>query len=247
MRTIQEGFTNYKGCNYPNIRNIHFDQLSDMVCNIGELRNESKCSGVSFFTPEFDEENGIYIYQANYDRNKALRIYKDFADYKYTYYCDDKFISELLSKQGNIKLTDFPTGIVSVENKVIGQEVPYYNNSCTLGKMVSRFEPMELYLDIVNILKELCDNGIIYSDIHVGNFMVDIESLTIKLIDFETKYVTIDDKSKYLYKYMIANLKGMLTKLNEFYNICFSTDLEVAENLDQITNCIMEKQYFLIK
>ena len=52
---------------------------------------------------DMDESYGVYIYKSFYDDRKALRIYKDFADYKYTCHKDDKLIFELQSRQNIIR------------------------------------------------------------------------------------------------------------------------------------------------
>ena len=245
MHTINQGFTNYKGVEFNNIRNIHYDNKEDLIGNIGVFKAETEKDDGFFFSHGLKVSEGIYLYQSYYDKNKALRIYKEFADYKYLYSTDDKLVSKLQEKQKDIKLTEFPTGIVSIENYVIGQEIPFYEDyktfaSLLLNKQLTEL-PINVYMDILKILKELADNGIYYSDVHAKNFMINLESLTTKLIDFETRFVSIDNEKKFLYKNMIINLKHMITKINSLYNIQFSNTFNKLDNLEHIQEYIYEK------
>lgn len=128
---IKEGYLNKKNEQY-NIRNIKFDNKEDFSKNSGKFICQSTHNDGIWFDTEFDLENGVYLYRPDYDESKALRVYKNTLgvcnDYKFTSYDDYKIVSELLSRQKNVKLTDFPTGIVTIENYVIGQEIPYYEN-----------------------------------------------------------------------------------------------------------------------
>jgi hypothetical protein len=96
-------------------------------------------------------------------------------------------------------------------------------------------------MDILKILKELADNGIYYSDVHAKNFMINLENLTVKLIDFETRFVSIDDDKKFLYKNMIINLKKMITKINSLYHVEFDNTFNKIENLEHIQEYVYDK------
>ena len=101
--------------------------------------------------------------------------------------------------------------------------------------------PVGIYIDILKILKELADNGIYYSDVHAKNFMINLETLKVKLIDFETRFISIDDDKKFLYKNMIINLKKMITKINSLYNIDFGNTFNKIDNLDHIQEYVYDK------
>lgn len=244
MNNIKNGFTNIYGMKFDNIRDIHFDKKSDLMNNLGTFVAETDNS----FSDD-SANNGVYIYQTYYDKNTALRIYKEFADYGFNGNRDDRLISELQRRQKDIKLTRFPTGVVTVENRIIGQEIPYYQNYITLSHVNTKIkkEPTYFYLKILEILKEMYDNGIVYSDTHGKNFMVDITNLSVKLIDFDYTYMAFDSNCKYLYKNMINNLKDMLIKLNKLYEIEFSNDFKTTQTLEEINECVKEKHYELSK
>ena len=184
-----------------------------------------------------------------YDPKKALRIYKDFADYKYTCHKDDKLISELQSRQKYVKLTDFPTGVATIENYVIGQEIPYYKNSDTLAKKCLNLPSdnkreltiLKYYLEILEILKELYKNDIIYADVRSRNFMIDKVHDMIKLIDFESSYISFDRK-KY-YSDMIDNIKIMINEINKYFKIEFIISKETSlENIEETINTEQHKR-----
>lgn len=245
MHRINEGFTNYKGVEFKNIRDIHYDKKEDLMDNLGTFKAETEKDDGMFFSHGLKVSEGIYLYQSYYDKNTALRIFKEFADYKYLYSTDDRLVSRLQEKQKDIKLTDFPTGIVSIENYVIGQEIPFYEDYKTFANLVlnNQFKelPVGIYIDILKILKELADNGIYYSDVHAKNFMINLETLKVKLIDFETRFISIDDDKKFLYKNMIINLKKMITKINSLYNIDFGNTFNKIDNLDHIQEYVYDK------
>lgn len=136
MNKILLGYINQNGAKFENIRNIHFDCKGDLVGNLGIFKVETQYEPNAFITSSFKMHEGVYIYQTDYDFKKALRIYKDFADYQYTFHDDYKLISILQDRQSFVTLTDFPTGIVTIENKVIGQEIPYYDQYITLEAMI---------------------------------------------------------------------------------------------------------------
>ena len=105
MFTIEDKFVNSKQEVYDNIRNIHFDEIREMS-KIVTYVTETSCEG---FDTSYRLNNGIYLFKTNYDYTKALRIYKDYADYKYLCYRDEKLLLKLQNKQKYVKLTEFPT------------------------------------------------------------------------------------------------------------------------------------------
>lgn len=242
---IKNGYTDSKKEEYNNIRNINFDSKEDMSNNLGKYISQTEHNDGMWFDTDSNLLDGVFLYKTKYDDNKALRIYKDtvgcFDNYKYTAYNDHKIISELLSRQKHIKLTDFPTGIVTIENYVVGQEIPFYENSKTLAEIIdlkSTKEIIEYYKKIIDILEELCNNGIIYSDVHARNFMVNSCNNLLKLIDFDKKYLGFDTKN-FLYNEMIYNLRNMINYINTKKNIYF--EIKEEETLEDIKETIMKK------
>ena len=242
---IKNSYLNKRNENY-NIRNINFENQEDLKKNSGKFICESNHNDGIWFDSDFDLRNGVYLYKAKYDETKALRVYKDTLgvcnDFKFTAYDDYKIVSELLDRQKHIKLTDFPTGIVTIENYVIGQEIPFYENANNLSQIIhlkTQKEIIEYYINIINILEELNNNGIVYSDVHAKNFMINSCNNILKLIDFESKYLSIDNNKKDLYVYMISNLKNMINRINEKSNINFRLNDE--ETLDELKKEIIKK------
>jgi len=242
---IKEGYLDKRNNHY-NIRNINFDSREDFSENAGKFICQSTHNDGVWFDTDYDLRNGVYLYKPNYDETKALRIYKDTLgicdDYKYTGYSDYKIISELLNRQKNIKLTEFPTGIVTIENYVIGQEIPYYKNSKNLSEIVhlkTHKDIINYYLNIINILEELNSNGIIYSDVHAKNFMIDSYSNLMRLIDFDSTYISIDSEKKHFYMNMIVNLRNMINYINDKININFK--LSSGESLEGVKKELITK------
>ena len=128
---IKKGYIDERGTIY-NVRNINYGNLESARCSFGTFINESRNNKLGYSD---DEYHGIYLYKSNYDENKALRIYKDFMHYKYVGYTDERIVSELQKRQKFVHLTEFPTGIVTIENSVIGQEIPYYEQYETIRYM----------------------------------------------------------------------------------------------------------------
>jgi len=226
MITIKDTYVDKDGNNY-NIRNIN---LTDMY-NIGTYITETKRETGGFWSDDDNLENGVYIFKTNYDPNKALRIYKDNQLYKYVYHNDVKYISKLTELQKNIKLTEFPTGIVTRENYVIGQEIPFYENYETLYSQLNNIKDKEklfyFYKKIIDILEELINNGILYKDLHAKNFMIKGES--IKLIDFEDTSFSFSDNKKLL----IENLRLLINYINNYLKIDYKVNSETLDGLKE--------------
>ena len=243
------GYINSKGEYFENIRNIKFKDERPLL--FGNFYTQNKKQGSSLTFSDMDDCDGVYIYKSYYDEKTALRIYKDFLIYKYIHHDDEEIVSKLQKRQKNIKLTQFPTGVVTLENVIIGQEIPLYENhqdiiDCFKDKVLIK-KPTHYYTEILKILRELYNNGIVYSDVHGRNFLVSNIDNTIKLIDFEKYRISFDDDNKYYYPTMINNLKSMFYDLNAFYNIEFSDDFKKAKTLEEIDECVKEKHLELAK
>ena len=154
--------------------------------------------------PLVDETYGALIYVNTDDPMHSLKIYKDYSDFimavkmgctKYvpgTHNNERDFIKKLQFFQDKIKLTRFPTGIVTYHDYIIGQEIPFYKdcinllNACQKANHVE--EIIALYIKCLEIIKELYDNGIVYFDVHMNNFIVNKDN-NVNLIDFDSDYV----------------------------------------------------------
>lgn len=222
---MKEIIKTYKGKNSDfNLRTIEFDSVEDFKNSKGEFITYTKKdfdfkSDVWNLNYDAFSLNGINLYFNPCRENSALRIYQDLVQYPYCIHDDDRLVNELQKRQKNVKLTEFPTGVVSVGDKIIGQEIPYYTYYRTLfdkvGEINNKKQILLYYKNIIQILKELLDNGIIYKDVHARNFLVDKD---IKLIDFESQFVNFDNLSS-SYEDMMFNLVKMFNDLDSKYSL----------------------------
>ena len=81
---IRDFFISSKGIVYPKIREIAFNSRN-LFGNLGTLVNETNREVMDYFrVSKMDyDDSGVFIYQSNYDKNIALRIYKCFMDYRF--------------------------------------------------------------------------------------------------------------------------------------------------------------------
>lgn len=129
--------------------------------------------------------------------------------------------------------------MVTLDGKIIGQKIPYYETSSQLYQIkneVTIKELLELYRKCLIILSELYSKGIAYIDIHAKNFLVD-DSLNVQLIDFEPDLVKFHDKNalaKSLYNfYKMINLVNERIGLNSYYTKPNNLE-EAFANLDKL-------------
>lgn len=228
---IRDFFISSKGIVYPKIREIAFNS-SNLFGNLGTLVNETNREVLDYFrVSKMDyDDSGVFIYQSNYDKNIALRIYKCFMDYRFNGDHDDELIFKLKSLQDKVKYTDFPTGVVTKNGFIIGQEIVYYPEYLTLyeiKKDLTTTELIEVYKKCLIILSELKNVGINYIDVHARNFLVN-EDLDVKLIDFEYDLVKFNDeiacKKTILYFYYMVNLINKRIGINYEYEMPSSLD-----------------------
>lgn len=233
MLQIKDTHTDECGKIYQ-IKNYNCEEVGDIKEVLGEIITESH-----FTTENTYEENGIYLYHHKTNPNIGFRIYKDYNLYKYVKHSDAEMLSKFKEKQSKITLTEFPKGIITVGNYVIGQEIPYYDGYKPLVKTIYDLkEPKEVmlyYKQIVEILKELCDNKIYYKDLHTGNFI--IKDNVIKLIDFDTNFVSFKEDN---YCAVLYYLKFLLKDIDK--NKLLNIDFKECENLEDIDAKIKSKK-----
>lgn len=229
---ITKGFTNIKGQYFPNVREISFEK-GQLCSNLGKLVAQTTKEKDDFFVPDDFDLMGVYIYQSKNNPKIAYRIYKEFAEYKFNGYNDDILIENLQKKQSKLPYIDFPTGVVTVDGRIIGQEITYYENYQTLFNFMKNENIQNkitiIYEKIIFLLKELYNKGIIYTDNHAKNFLVD-SNLSIKLIDFEYSQVKFEDINKMYMNQSINNLRNMINLINQFIEIDYQ--MKNIENFD---------------
>ncbi len=232
-----EGFTNEIGKHFDNINDIHFHNVSEIALELGDPIIRSNIPGTN---------QGIMIYRSILDPNKALRVDKNYINYRELNRRDDEMISRLQSKQQDVKLTEFPTGVVTIDDKVIGQEIPFYDNSKPLiglakdKKIKNWDELLAKYLEMLKILRELLSNGIIYRDVHGGNFMYNYNTGKLNLIDFD-EYLVNFDGSERAYNSMISSIKMAIGFMNKFYNRTFESSFDSIYTFEELEEFINER------
>lgn len=241
MFVIRDEFTDRQGKKY-DIRNINYQTLDNEKNPFGIYITETKRESNVFFDNEFDEESGVYIFKSPIEEKKAFRIYKDFSSTKLCnielHHSEVHLLSELIKRQNKIKYTEFPTGIITYNNFIIGQEIPYYHGYKTFDTKVEKLDKITIikyYLEILKRLKELYENGIIYNDVHAKNFMVG-KNDDIKIIDFEPYLVSFDQEYD---KRMLENLKQMINRINQSKQLLFI--LQKEKSLYDIEETILTK------
>lgn len=236
---IQRGFKNRFGNTYDNLISINFDNIKELRASLGLFVLETK-KEVTLFATNKDEYNGIILHEMKSveDYDYAFRIYRDYQEYKYKRHYDDRLVSMLHSKQRLVKDTDFPIGIVCVDNYVVGQIIRYYKDNTKFKNIINKRDSSLFYLRIVRILLELVNNNIYYLDIHPNNFLIYNNDL--KLIDFEPSFVSFKEEDL---KYLVYNLVNMINRINSYLGIELIKD---CNNLEGIVNAL-SKEYVLSK
>ena len=153
-----------------------------------------------------------------------------------------QMIEKLCKMQYLIDNIDFPIGYVKNKNNIVGQIIRYYANSKSF-KIVNLTESLEdlqkyiyldddslhnlflIFLNILEKIESLFENGISYLDIHSGNIV--FYKNEIKLIDFEPCYISFS-KIRYYQQQVIYNYTRLVnTILNNFF---------IEENLQIISS-----------
>lgn len=220
---INDEFTNIYGETFDNVQEVAYKK-GELMGNVGKYITETLPIKNAFFIKSDNSQSGVYIYQDRNDPFSAYRIYKEFADYGFNGYKDDSLISKLRKLQKEIKLTTFPIGVVTLEGRIIGQKIPFFEDYITLfdySLISSEKNPVSLYKNVLEIIEEMYKKGILYMDNHPGNFLINPKNdpNKIEAIDFEDKYMEfgdIDRESKYR---VLHNFKEMIELLNENFGV----------------------------
>lgn len=214
-----EGFTNLKGVYYPNVREVAFTSEKGFNGCLGKMIGETKCDSQQLFLRSGDP---VYVYQSKLDPKKAYRIYHEFASPGYDNCVDAEMIQKLQERQPYVIGTKFPTGVVTMDGRVIGQEVPFFEDYVTLlefsKKKHSGLDVISIYIDVLKILKEMYQQDILYMDNHAGNFMINADH-HIEVIDFDSAYVKFQDYNHIHLENGLLNYRNMIMVLNTFFGI----------------------------
>lgn len=234
---------------YPGIRDIYYEDLDDVRKNgFGNFIITTHSST----SKDYFDKVGVTLYKPKHTDGVIYRIYNDVVDYKYTFYEDLKLIEKLRKLQSKVKLTKFPTGIVRIKGYVVGQEVPYFENSETISEFIeskrNKKVPTHYYIEILKIMKELMSVGIVYNDIHSGNFLVDKDTEKVNLIDFEPIAVSfIQNIENYDWNSIIVSLKILIKQLNEYNNIKFDDSFKEVKTMESLEDYINNEHKKLLQ
>lgn len=186
----------------------------------------AKTSDTEFPEAFSAEESGMAVYQDRDNPDVGYRIYRGMPlALKPFYYpdgCGDaQFIEELQKRQSTVNLTEFPYGIITLNNWVIGSEMVFHHQYETLKQFAIKIkdDPMkveilgETVLSLLDAFKELMDNEIFYGDLHTSNVMVKKGNpKETKIIDFEDKYIKFG-------KFTKANIESYQKDFPNFMNV----------------------------
>lgn len=242
MKIIQ-GYTNQKGENFPLLDNYNFESWD-------EFRNYGKTfitQTTNNLCEEFGDNNedGYNIFYLNETPDIGFRVHSEcsYCTYMYNNFSFEAgFLQQLKAYQPKIKLSTFPYGVISINEYVIGEVVKFYHKYITLAeefyqnKIMTMEEAYNLYVKVIEILIELENNGIVYSDIHSHNVMVNPQNHDTQLIDFENVRVNFDG----IVYNMICNLKRTLNYLNGMLGLSNIHNLEKTATLAEINEAVKD-------
>jgi len=160
--------------------------------------------------------HSVYILQDKKNKDLAYRLYKGYKKENFDQKKDAPMIQKLHINSYNINNVDFPYGVITRENHIIGQVIPYYEDSYELATLKGTEENIPHYLiEAYYLIRELYKNHIYYLDIHEHNFLITNKGL--KLVDFDNDYVTfashLPGLNDFYQKNIITNFKRMTHSL----------------------------------
>ena len=244
---IKYEYTNSSGEKFTNLKNIHFDSIRDFESNIGQLVFQTSGKAKIFLTSKNDAE-GSYIYLSSCNKYIAYKVSKNYRLRRKVVDLGPPMTDRLIAVIEKINLTDFPTGIITIKDFVIGQEMIYYHNYRTLTtavyQRISEDKLLYYYQKILLIIQELLDNGIIYIDIHPNNIMVNSNNNQVKLIDFDPEFISFNQDNESYYQ-MLNNLKKMIDEINTYLKL--SLDTKNTSSLEDISREIIKKRILIKK
>jgi len=191
--------------------------------------------------PDIGKEKGVIIYQNQENKNIGYRIDINYNNPTFSYQSQLIAINELQTLQPSIKLTQFPYGIVTKNNKPIGEIIPFYPNSINIleyFKKATDEQKIYIYQKLLKVLKEMYDNGVLYYDINEGNFLVTLNNNhpVIHTIDFDRMFLCFNEYSQYCKTRMIDNMYRFLYTIKKTLN-----DIKKENELLHLTNDFVTK------
>ena len=190
------------------------------------------------------DESGMIIYQDEDNSKIGYRIYRDvfFANPNFYYpygSLDAKVVSELQKRQSGVKLTDFPLGVITLNNYIVGTEIPFYDNHDTIKQLALNIQDnpdkvqilTDIYFSVYDRFEEFINNEIFYGDLHTSNVMVNRDNHNItQIIDFASGYTKFGKMEKYMLEAYQRDFPKLINLGNEYANIDYRVDLLHTDN-----------------
>jgi len=231
---VEKIYVNKSGTVYANVKNFSWEELQDYKI-IKETSHVMNFQGKS--SRDFEDlDDGTWICQSVEDKNVGYRIDLRYLNPFIDNQSSARNINDLQSIQPNIKLTEFPYGVITRDNRVVGEVMPFYPDSINILDYIKETTDeniLNVYKQVLNILKEMYENGIVYRDIHGGNFVITNknENPLVHAIDFEDMFIKINKNLDY----MDFSIRGHLHNLRNFLNN-IKKFIKSQEAQDYITN-----------
>ena len=192
-------------------------------------KEKTNIKQITFEYNDFIPRSKFYKIEGN--DNYIIKVYNEFI------FFEEARIKRMLKKfyevSDKIPNIDFPIAYYQENGKVKGLVIPYYDNSVSLRELlksdnVEKFMTLyrhgsnikenifKLYLEILELFKEMFQEGLSYLDIHGGNFLLYHNQL--KIIDFEPKYLKYN-KSRINEYHILERYFQLISKINFCFKI----------------------------
>lgn len=251
---IKDNFTNRNGIYFDNVREIVYKK-GELCGNLGKYITETIYDKNNYFVNA--EETGVYIYQSYHNPNLGYRIYKTFNEPKFNGNNDDILIQRLFESQKKLDDIKFPTGVVTLEGNIIGQEMYFFKDDITIfdyfkNNKVNHKDISIIYYKVLEILNKMYCNGILYWDIHGKNFMINpnLKNINIDIIDFDYFKMSFDNNiTKTCVNRMFSNYATMINLLNKIigFDENIIGEFPVVDNFDTAYKELKQHQKRLVK
>ena len=148
-----------------------------------------------------------------------------------------KMLGHFQLVKNSVTMTDLPTSLYKEDGKITGIVIPYYENGQSLYNIseTHSLEELSKYFkhdddelhnlfillsNILDILEELKDNDILYTDSNMGNFI--FKDNKVHLIDFEPPYVLHEQNKENIKKVLhwYDTLMFLLNRRFELIELC---------------------------
>ena len=158
-------------------------------------------------------------------------------------------LENLVAKQSQVPNVDFPIGYFRQWHKLRGLIVRYYQNGVSVDNIIQAddIKSLEKYYcydadnihnlflllqNMLDVVYEMFENGIYYTDINPGNFiLVDNQ---VKVIDFDSRFVFFEnaDKDRSLFNIMY-NYEMLLRRFLAAYDLYYDCLDEMFSNFEE--------------